>query len=232
MDKEFLCIAHRGAMGHEPENTLLAIEKAITLGALWVEIDVHYVDNHLVVIHDEKLHFPTGEIDIKQQSFAWLRTLDVGKGQKIPTLSEVLDLIKGRAHLNIELKGDNTAQPVCDVITEYCTKYGWKYTDFFISSFKYAELAKTRALLPTMNIGILLDNFTAPYFEQAKMLKAKFLNVNQEMVTADFIQQAATKNLRVLVYTVNSCEDMLKMKNLGVSGIFTNFPEKCLKMSG
>lgn len=219
-------------MGHEPENTLLAIEKAIVLGAPWIEIDVHYVDKHLVVIHDEKLHFSTEEIDIKQQSFAFLRTLDVGKGQKIPTLSEVLNLIKGRAHLNIELKGDNTAQPVCEVITEYCVKYGWKYTDFLLSSFKYTELTKTQALLPAVNRGILLDDCTVPYFEHAEMLKAQFLNISQEMVTADFVRHAMAKNLRVLVYTVNSGEDMLKMKNLGVSGIFTNFPEKCLKISG
>ena len=52
---EFLCFAHRGASGHEPENTLLAIEKAISLGAPWIEIDVFSVEDELVVIHDERL---------------------------------------------------------------------------------------------------------------------------------------------------------------------------------
>lgn len=228
MAETFWCIAHRGAMGYEPENTLRAIEKALILGAPWLEVDVHYVDNHLIVIHDDKLPSSGGTIDIKQCSFAFLRTLDVGKGQKIPTLPEVLDLINRRARLNIELKGDHTATPVSAVVTEYCTKYGWQYTDFLISSFKYTELAQMRALLPTIDIGILLNHFAIPYFEQANQLKAKFLNVSLEMVTADFVRQAAAKNLQVLVYTVNDVANLLKMKNLGVAGVFTNFPERCL----
>ena len=79
-----LIIGHRGAMGHEPENTILSIEKAIRLGASWVEIDVQFVDGHLVVFHDDRLDRTTdGTGLISEKTWDYLRSLDAGKGQKI-----------------------------------------------------------------------------------------------------------------------------------------------------
>ena len=83
---DLLCIAHRGAMGHEPENTLASIRKAMELGASCIEIDAYYVDKHLVVFHDDRLERTTnGTGYLCDQSFEELRTLDAGNGQQIPT---------------------------------------------------------------------------------------------------------------------------------------------------
>ena len=88
-----LCIGHRGAMGYAPENTLKSIEKALELKTPWVEVDVFYVDDHLVVIHDDRLERTTnGTGYVFDKTFAYLRTLDAGGGQQIPTLEEVLEL--------------------------------------------------------------------------------------------------------------------------------------------
>ena len=85
--REFICFAHRGASGHEPENTLLAIEKALSMGAPWIEIDVFCVEGELVVIHDERLEYTTsGRGYVTEKTLAHLRTLDAGKGQRIPLL--------------------------------------------------------------------------------------------------------------------------------------------------
>src|SRR5947208_10529090 len=82
-----LCIGHRGACGHEPENTLRSIRRALELGAQGVEIDVRFVDGELVVFHDARLERTTnGRGQLARKSFADLRALDAGLGERIPTL--------------------------------------------------------------------------------------------------------------------------------------------------
>ena len=93
-----LCIGHRGAMGHEPENTLLSVRKALSLGVDAVEIDVYNVEDNLVVIHDRNLSRTTnGTGYLTERSFQYLRSLDAGKGEQIPTLREVIDTIDKQA---------------------------------------------------------------------------------------------------------------------------------------
>ena len=124
-DSEFLCIAHRGAMGHAPQNTLAAVSKALELGAPWIEIDVYWVDGHLMVFHDERLdELTNGSGYITEQSFAYLRSLEVmNSGQGIPTLEEVYELTKDQAGLNIELKGVGTAAPVCAFLQQFSQQH-------------------------------------------------------------------------------------------------------------
>ena len=77
---DFIYFAHRGASGYEPENTLIAIRKALEMGAKWIEIDVYAVENELVVIHDERLERTTnGKGLITNSSLDYLRSLDAGK---------------------------------------------------------------------------------------------------------------------------------------------------------
>ncbi|MEY2831748.1 MAG: hypothetical protein RLZZ574_1006, partial [Cyanobacteriota bacterium] len=80
-----LIIGHRGAMGHEPENTLLSIKKAIALGVDAVEIDVYNLEDNLVVIHDRDLSRTTnGTGYLENSSFSYVRSLDAGKGEQVP----------------------------------------------------------------------------------------------------------------------------------------------------
>src|SRR5262245_29681827 len=121
----FLCIGHRGARGYEPENTLLSFRKALALGAPCIELDVFAVGGQLVVFHDDRLERTTnGKGFLLEHSFEELRRLDAGKGEKIPTLSEVFAAVDRRAGINIELKGRNTAKPVADFVSRMRTE-GW-----------------------------------------------------------------------------------------------------------
>ena len=132
--RNFLCIGHRGAKGLEPENTLRSIRKALDLGVDGVEIDVYSVAGQLVVIHDETLERTTnGRGLVEEQSFDYLRSLDAGKGEKIPVLREVFDEVNRRAFINIELKGRHTAEPVMELIGEYTDGRGWVMGDFLVS---------------------------------------------------------------------------------------------------
>ena len=146
-----LCIGHRGAMGHAPENTLKSVAKALELGAPWVEIDVFYIDGHLVVIHDSRLERTTnGSGHVLDKPFSYLRTLDAGDGEKIPTLEEVLDLMAARAGINIELKGPGTAEPVVRLLREKLTQNRYE-EKILLSSFDHDEIAKAKQMVFATN---------------------------------------------------------------------------------
>lgn len=134
MEKPFLlCIGHRGAKGHEPENTLRSIRKAIELGTPCIEIDVHHVDGHLVVFHDDRLERRTNGIgNLAEQSFEYLRSLDAGNGERIPTLQEVCETIGPGIGLNIELKGPGTATPVADYVASRLKRDGTQIPSSFL----------------------------------------------------------------------------------------------------
>ena len=109
--KRFLCIGHRGAMGHAPENTLLSLKKALEMGAPCVEVDVYFVDGHLLVFHDDRLERTTNGFGyLADHDFEYLRSLDAGEGERIPTLREVFETVGLKAGVNIELKGPGTAR--------------------------------------------------------------------------------------------------------------------------
>ena len=221
-----LCIGHRGAMGHEPENTLRSIRKALALGVDAVEIDVHNVENNLVVIHDRNLSRTTnGTGYLEQQNLAYLRSLDAGKGEKIPTLQEVLETINRQVMINIELKGDNTAKLVANMIQEYVQR-GWSYQNFVVSSFNHYELNQVKSICPAIKIGLLLYGIPWGYLKIAQQLEASIVIASLDFVTQKLITSVHQQDLPVWVYTVNQPDDIRLMRELQVDGIFTNYPER------
>lgn len=223
-----LCIGHRGAMGHAPENTLASVRKAVELGSPCIEIDVYSVDDRLVVFHDDRLERTTNGVGyLCEQSFDYLRTLDAGNGECIPTLREVCQAIAGRAGINIELKGPNTAQPVAELITELVQE-GWAEDDFLVSSFNHRELVELRQLSDHIKLGALLCGLPIDDAKFAQDLGAFSVHPSLEFVDRRFIDDAHARNLQVFVYTVNHPEDIARMHELGADGVFTNFPERVL----
>jgi glycerophosphoryl diester phosphodiesterase len=223
-----LCIGHRGAMGHEPENTLLSIKKAIALGVDAVEIDVHNLENNLVVIHDRDLARTTnGQGYLENSSFAYVRSLDAGKGEQVPTLKEVFDTVNRQVIINIELKGSNTAKLVVDLIQTYI-KAGWSYTDFVVSSFNHDELHRVKVICPKINTGMLIYGLPWQYLASAQQLQVGLIIPNLDYVTSKLIESAHLQGLGVWVYTVNQPNDIKLMKALRADGIFTNYPERVI----
>jgi len=224
-----LCIGHRGAMGHAPENTLLSMEKALELGVPWVELDVYEVEGHLIVIHDKKLERTTnGAGYVMDQTFDYLRSLDAGKGQKIPTLEEVFDLVQRRAGINIELKGPDTAEPVAAFIERYRFK-GWTDEEILVSSFNHRELKKIKGFDSEVRIGPLIKEIPDGYAAFAKEMEAFSVHVSLKHISRAFVEDAQHRGLKVYVYTVNQTEDIELMRSFGVDGVFTNYPERVLK---
>jgi len=227
MINKFLCFGHRGAAGHEPENTLLSVEKAIALGADWVEIDVYAVEGELVVIHDERLERTTnGTGYVMEKSLAYLRSLDAGKGQKIPTLRELFDLVDRRIGVNVELKGRDTAALTVSLIDQYIKDRGWDNDQFIVSSFRQRELEKTRRFGPRIRLGVIIGGRRRFYAPFAERHDAFSVHPRMDLVTPGFVERAHRRGLKVFVYTVNDPGDMVRLETLGVDGVFTDFPER------
>jgi glycerophosphoryl diester phosphodiesterase len=222
-----IAIGHRGAAGYEPENTLRSIRKALELDVPWIEIDVYFVDGRLIVFHDDELDRTTnGTGSVQEQTFAYLRTLDAGKGEQIPTLEEVLDTVDHKAGVNIELKGKATAEPVVEVIRHYIQNKGWTYDSFLVSSFDHPQILEAKRLDPAVRIGVLID--ARPIFRAtiAEKMDAYSINLDRRFVTRRLVKDAHRRGLKVFVYTVNEINDFQRMIAIGVDGVFSDYPDR------
>jgi glycerophosphoryl diester phosphodiesterase len=227
--KNLLCIGHRGAMGHAPENTLASIRKALELGVPCLEIDVYFVDGQLVVFHDNRLERTTnGTGYLLDQNFSYLRSLDAGDGEKIPTLKEVFEAAHLQAGINIELKGPNTARQVVEFVFKM-RDMGWSDDLILLSSFDHRELARIRQLDPRIKVGAMIVGLPVNDSAFAESLGAYSVHLSLEFIDRRFVDDAHSRGLRVFVFTVNHPEDIIKMGELGVDGVFTNYPERVLK---
>ncbi len=227
----FLVIGHRGARGHAPENTLLAIDTGIKLGAHWVEFDVQQIGDELLLMHDLRLDRTTnGRGCLAEHTFEELRSLDAGQGQQIPTLREALELVVQRAGVNIELKTwDGCAAAVASVLREYLAD-GWPAEKLLVSSFHLPELWEFRQLLPEVPVGALICGVPLDWAGGAAELGAASLNVSEEFVDDRLVTDAHGRGLKVYAYTVNHPEDMRRLRAQGVDGIFTDFPDRALAL--
>ena len=232
MDRtSLLSIGHRGAMGHAPENTLLSFRKALELGVNCVEGDVYYVDGRLLVIHDDQLDRTTnGSGYLKDHDFDYLRGLDAGAGEKIPTLEELFETIDIKAGVNIELKGSGTAGPVVDFIAAR-RKEGWPYDSILVSSFNHSELEAVHRMDRNIKIGVLIAGPPVNAVATAVGLGAYSMHLTLKFVDRAVVEEAHSRGLRVFVFTVNDPDDIYRMERLGVDGVFTNYPERVLQQS-
>jgi glycerophosphoryl diester phosphodiesterase len=223
----FLSIGHRGAAGHEPENTLRSVRKAIEFGAHAVEIDVRLADGRLVVFHDSTLERTTnGRGRLARTPFIRLRELNAGKGETIPTLEEVIAAVNRRAQLHIELKSHGTARHVAETIERHVSEGGWRYDDFLVSSFRHRELA-TLAGRP-FPLGLLFAKSPARFAPLAARIGAASIHCKIGYVTPALLDQVHARGLKVFVYTVNDPEEIARLRDLGVDGVFTDYPERAL----
>ncbi len=224
-----ICFAHRGARGYEPENTLLSFRKAMELHAEWIELDVYPVEGELVIIHDLRLERTTnGAGFIWKQSLEYLRSLDAGKGEKIPLLPEVFDLLDRNMGINIELKWPGTAELVATFLEERLNAEIIHEEQLLVSSFIHAELQKFKQLLPSIRIGALTGDLPLGLATFADTLNAYSVHPTIEFISQDFVDDAHKRGLKVYVYTVNHPEELAWMVELGVDGIFTDYPDRMM----
>jgi glycerophosphoryl diester phosphodiesterase len=224
-----LVIAHRGASGTLPENTLPAYELAIAQRADMIEIDLHRSrDREIVVAHDEDLSRLGGVGEIADADVAQIRGLDAGDGSVVPTLAEVLDDFGARIPFNLELKrGTASRYEGLEAAALAAVEARGLLATTLFSSFDDATLACLRAQSPAARIALLLSIRTASRpFERARALGAEAINPSLMVVTKDLVDAAHSEGLAVYVYTVDTEADMRRLLAAGVDGLFTNYPAR------
>ncbi len=223
-----LVIGHRGAMGHETENTLASVQKALDLGVDMIEIDVFKIESgEIAVFHDERVdRLSNSGGKIEEYNIYDLKQLILDGNHEIPMLQEVLQLINNRVALNIELKGASTTERVNFIIDYYVREKGWALDNFIISSFKWDELREMRKRNPNIRIAVLTEDEPLEAIAIAKELNAVAINPNFSKLTADATQQIQKEGFKVYTWTVNEPNDIQRMMEFGVDGIITNYPER------
>ncbi len=224
-----LVIAHRGASGQLAENTLPAYELAVEQRADMIEIDLHRTrDGATVVAHDEELSGLGGEGEIADATLAQVRALDAGGGERVPTLDEVLDRFGERIPFNLELKRgsratyDGLEQAALDAVRER----GLLRQTLF-SSFFDPVLERLRALAPEARLARLFSPRDPERpLERARAVGAEAVNPWRGLAQPGLIEAAHAEGLAVYVFTVDEEEEMRSLLDLGVDGIFTNFPDR------
>ncbi|MCC6642468.1 MAG: glycerophosphodiester phosphodiesterase [Deltaproteobacteria bacterium] len=230
-----LVIAHRGASGERPENTLAAYALAVAQGADMIEIDLHRTrDEAIVVTHDELLEGLGGTGEIADATLAQVRALDAGEGERVPTLAEVLDAFGHEIAFNLELKRATKQEYAgLEQATLADVERRGLLRRMLFSSFYDTVLARLRSLSPAARIGLLISHkFPYRAVERAKALGAEALHPEDSVVTPDLVREAHDAGLLVHVFTVDEEAELRRFLDLGVDGIFTNYPRRLRAIVG
>lgn len=218
-----LKIGHRGAAGHAPENTLIALQKGIELGVDFVEFDVQRTnDGMLVLFHDRTL----GSLEPRRRrvsdlSWSSLQTVEIGPGQTIPTLRDALNHINGLTGAMIELKEEHIADEVCQVVEEV----GF-IGPIIYASFWHKELLEIRNNRPSAKTLALIEGVPVNLTAFAEEAGATHVGLALDCVTERYVSALHAKNLAVFVYTVDEPMDITWLSSISVDGIISNFPDR------
>lgn len=224
--KKILKIAHRGASAFEPENTLRAVERSMELGADMIEVDVSAMskDGHLIVIHDKTVDRTTnGRGYVFDMSLEELKGLDAGRGEKIPTLQEVIGAVRGRAKLLIDLKHPFSSvieRELVDVVQQERMN-----EDTVITSSEGTVLMRLKAINPKLKVALLVNGPVDDPEELALKFRADILHLGSPIwANMKVVRNAHSKRLSVFVGNPSSVKEIGQLIKLGVDGITTDDP--------
>ncbi|MAU58295.1 MAG: glycerophosphodiester phosphodiesterase [Flavobacteriaceae bacterium] len=230
-NKKIMVIGHRGAAGHEVENTIPSIDKAISLGVDAVEVDVFLCKSgELVVFHDKNLsRLTNSNAFIESLTLDSINKIDVINNHKIPTLEEVIKFINKRVHLNIELKGLNTAKPTYELLQSLFLNKQDLIDKISISSFNWEELDIIYNLDNDISTAVLTETKAIERaINQAKKINAKAINIDYKLLNRKVVKMIKSEYLIINAWTVNEIHQIKRMINLGVDGIITDFPDRVI----
>lgn len=245
----FDVIAHRGASRVAPENTLRAIRAALRAGSDVVEVDVRVTaDDELVLMHDRTLtrttdaeqRFPDREPwRVADFTLAELRDLDAGSwkderfaGEHVPTLSDALAAVEGRAALLIELKGSRSAEGMEELVARHLTSDGTATGpldprhDTAVQAFHPGAVARFAALQPDVPVAVLTRRAPSPTQLNRYRRFADGVAPPQHSVDASLIAAVHRRGLRITPYTVNDRPTMRRLMSWGVDGLVSDVPRR------
>jgi glycerophosphoryl diester phosphodiesterase len=229
-----LAIAHRGASGHAPENTLAAFKRAVALGATFIETDLQLTrDSRFVAMHDGTVNRTTnGQGKVHDMTMAELRRLDAGSwfgsefaGERIPTLDEILEFSKKNdVVFYLELKPSGSWGGEHALVG--ALRESGEIPRAVVISFDADILVRLRQIEPTMMTGLLYDGQIEQPLEKALEVGARQLAVRGDLVTPSLLTDARKRDLQVVCWTVNHPAHIRMLMAAGVDGIMSDYPDR------
>lgn len=236
--------AHRGASGwdtkYAPENTMLAFEKAIEMGADGIELDVQLTkDGVIVICHDERIDRTSDGIGwLKDYTLKELREFSFSKTHpeyrdiKIPTLREFLEFMAptGRG-LNIELKTgviyyDGLEEKTASMVEEFGMN-----TRVIYSSFNHYSLKLLKHIVPKARIGLLMGQNFVDVPGYTTMMQAEAVHPNYQHIDKEYIDNCHANGLKVNTWTVDPLVELKRFCEYGVDIIITDCPDNGRKIA-
>lgn len=247
-ERPLVAVAHRGASGHAPENTLSAIDAADELGAETVEVDVQLTaDGEPVLMHDaslerttdiEEVHPELDSYDIADLTLEQLEGVDAGRwfdpafeGEPVPTFAEALDRLESlELNLFLEIKDPDLHPGIEEVVAEELTSHSYwmrknpprEPNRLMVQSFDWDSVETSKGLLPSIPHGLLGE---VPVEELGDHDWADMINPNHTDLTADYVSTVQGAGFEIMPYTINEQDRMVEVLELGTNGFITDFPD-------
>ena len=227
-------IAHRGASGHAPENTMAAFQRAVELGCGFIETDLQLTrDARFVAMHDSTLDRTTnGRGAVHDFTLAELKELDAGKwfdrefmDQKIPTLEEILEFSrKNDVIFYLEVKYDS-ALGMHHSLVGALNKMGDAARSIVIS-FDQSTLAALRQVDTSLMMGLLVEEPSTDLPKTAIELGVRQLCPRVDLINTELVDAAHRLDLQVVTWTGDDPQQIRDVVAAGVDGIISNFPDR------
>ena len=241
-DWPFLRIAHRGAAGLAPENTLRAIELALRYGVEMVEIDVRpCADGTLMVVHDDDTRRISGARgSVGTSTVEQLKSLDLGGGERMPTLPEALDLLRGRALVNLDQKRDNLAAELLRCIDRSGSRDETMLSGHALTTFRafhvlapeipYAlSISAPLSTLPLRTLARIspaaAHGLAGRLIRAARQVETQVLTLEWTLARRAVVDRCKRAGLHVLTWTVDDPGAIRALRMAGVDGITSNRPD-------
>lgn len=207
-------------MGVEPENTLRSFVAAQQAGLDLIELDLHLSkDGALVVMHDAEVDRTTdGSGPIAEKTLEELRTLDAGRGERVPVFEEVLDAV--RAPLQAEIKDVAAARALAELMQRRDLVGRVE-----VSSFHDEAVAEIGRLVPGVRTALIAGRYGTDVVVRAREAGAATLCLNIRRLTLEVVEHARKADLKVIGWVVNTQDDLRLVRALQLDGATTDYPE-------
>ncbi len=230
---DWLRIAHRGASGHAPENTLAAFRKAAEIGVDGIEMDIRLsADGEVIVLHDAALNRTTDTSgQVSELSLAEIRQADAGDGERVPTFAEALEEIPPDILAFVEIKAIEATERAVRIVQEMD-----RLDQVVIISFNAEALRLLRSLDSRMPMGLLLGGAAATYREassvgldllhRAQATGTSTVSANWQLLTPEGVGDIRRRGGSVWTWTVNDVDDIRRVADMGVQAITSDYPDR------
>lgn len=245
--KDIANVSHRGASGYAPEHTMTSYQMGEKMHGDYIEIDLQMTkDGQLIAMHDETVDRTTDKMGlVKEYTLAQIKQMDAGSwfnekypqyakpeyvGLQVPSLEEIFQKFGKNANYYIETKSPEVYPGMEQELLRLVNKYNINKKTLLVQSFSALSLKKMNELDPSVKLVQLLWYQTDAVITDAEIAAIKEYAIgvgpNHTYLNEEYVQKVVNSGLAIHPYTVNEKERMKQLIDWGVTGMFTNFPDR------